>query len=139
MTTAFIYLASSIITLSVIAGVFRIEDAQGGQLLVLRRVRGFFDRVVLWLIMCCTWIAAYIRHSFARLFFHYLAHRLLKRLYAVTHRLELKTEELLRQNKRTARRISTERQERSHLDEIADHKERTSLSDAQIEKMRSLD
>ena len=139
MTTALMYLTSSIIALSVIAGIFRVEDAQGGQLIMLRRTRGFFDRVVLWLIACYSWIAAYIRHSFARLFFHYLAHRLLKRLYAVTHRLELKTEELLRQNKRTARRISTERHERSHLDEIADHKERTSLSDAQIEQMRSLD
>lgn len=139
MTAALIYLTGSIIALSIIAGVFRIEDAQGGQLIILRRVRGFFDRVVLWIITCCSWIGTYIRHSFARLFFHYLAHRLLKRLYAVTRTLELKTEELLRQNKRTARRISTERHERSHLDEIADHKQKTSLSDAQIEKMRSLD
>gem|GEM_PF-828474 len=139
MEFALIYLASSAAALVIIAGVFRVEDTRGGQRIVFGRVRTLFDWVVLWIIGVFRWLYEYIRYSFARLFFHYAAHRILKRLYIVTHFLEEKTEELLRQNRRTARRISTERHERSHLDEIADHKEETALTREEIEKMRSLD
>ena len=139
MTNALIYLACSALTLSIIAGVFRVEDARGGKRVALSTVRHLFDRFVWWLHACVVRVQEYVRHSMARLFFHYVAHRILKRLYAITHTLETKAEELLRQNKRTARRIGAHKQARSHLDEIADHKQKTSLTGEQIEKMRSLD
>lgn len=139
MTTAFIYFGCSLGVLILVAGVFRVEDAQGGQRVVLGSARILLDRLVRWVIGRLAWLCAYVRHSVARLFLHYTADRILARLYAMTHFLEEKTEELLRQDKRTTRRVNLEHYERSHLNEIADYRKEKALTEEQIEKMRSLD
>ena len=139
MVTALLYIGVSFLALLVISVVFRIEDAQGGSVVVLKKPRRLFDQLVI--LMSHFAVRGYkkMRHSFLRIFFHHVAHRILKRLYALTHFLEEKTEELLRQNKRTGRRIDAEKRVRSHLDDIAAHQQETALSKEDIERLRSLE
>lgn len=139
MTSTVLYVVVAAGILVLLTGVFRVEDARGGQLVVLVRVRRLFDRFVCFLLDCAQKVSEYVRYSFMRLFFHYAAHRILKRLYAFTHFLETKTEELLRQNRRVAKRIDAEKRVRSHLDDIADYKKETALSTEEIDRLRSLD
>lgn len=139
MVTALLYIGVSFIALITISAVFRVEDTQGGRVMVLKKPRRFFDRLVILVAHFAVLGYKKMRHSFLRIFFHHVAHRMLKRLYALTHFLEEKTEELLRQNKRTGRRIDAEKRVRSHLDDIAAHQQKTALSKDDIERLRSLE
>lgn len=114
---------------------YNFEDARGNRV-IFRRLRAFLDDVIVFVGRTFLLILNWFRKSFIRLLFHYGAYRLLKRILRLVRTCEHKIEQMLRQNKRAAREISGERT-RNHLDEIADHKEASALSDRQREKMRS--
>lgn len=138
MTGAFVYFACSALTLGIIAGVFRVEDAQQGRRIVLRRARAWFDGVVVSAGSKLTKFDTYLGRGITRLLLHYAAHSILHRLLALITRMEKRVEHLLRRNKQVAKDIQGTKS-KTHLDEIAEHKEEVALTDAQKRKMRSHD
>ncbi len=136
MTTALTILVCSTLTLACIAGVFRVEDAQEGQRIIFKRTRAGFDWLVLVCIGLYTNTRNYLSKSIFRLMYHYGAHTVLSRVHALTQRIHIRIEKAMRQNKQIARTIRSQK-ERNHLDEIADHKEETALSQEERERRRS--
>jgi len=129
-------LVCSTLALVIIAGVFRVEDAREGKLLMLSGFRVLFDRFVVYIAKKLSTFDTYIGRGFARIVLHYAAHGLLERLLLVLKKGEKRVEQLLRRNKQAVKGIKHNKK-RNHLDEIADHKQEFALSDAQKEKMRS--
>jgi len=138
MTTALIYLACSTLALGIIAGVFRVEDARGGHLVILGGVRRFFNKIISAVAERLSKADTYFGRGFPRLMLHYLAHGVLYRLLAFVGRVEKRVAHLLRRNKQVAKDIRTTK-EKTHLDKIADHQKKVALTDAQKKKMRSHD
>lgn len=136
MTTALITFACSALALSIIAGVFRVEDAREGKRVVFGRIRAYFDRFLRWVLGVFTRVKIYLSKSIFRLMFHYSAHTILTRIHAFTRSIHDRVEYIMRQNKQTARTIHSEKQ-RTHLDAIAEHKEETALSQEERERRRS--
>lgn len=136
MTTAILYLAGSTLTLGIIAGVFRVEDARAGNRVVLVRARGLLDRVVTEAVSRLSTVDTYLGRGFARLMLHYAAHGLLQHVLLLLSRVEKKVQYLLHSNKKVAKEIR-KKKEKTHLDKIADHREEVALSEEQKAKMRS--
>jgi len=136
MQTALIFLALSVSTLVIIAGVFRVEDAREGKRVALASVRGLFDTFLRKLRTRLAKADTYLGRGFARLMLHYAAHGVLQRLLAFIGRTEQRVEHLLRRNKQVAKEIRTDKQ-KTHLDALKEHQEETALTEAQKKKMRS--
>ncbi len=134
MTTALLYLAGSTLILVCIAVVFRIEDARGSRFnpFGVRSGLDFAVRRGMWLWRYWT---DYFSRSVLRALFHYSAHSVLKLMYGITRDLNAKVERLLRQNRKMARQLR-DTQRRTHLDEIAAHKEATALSEEEKLRLR---
>ena len=136
MQTALIFLACSTLTLIVLVGVFRVEDAREGRRIILSRVRALFDRLVVFGGRKLSEVDTYLGRGFARLMLHYAAHGILHRLLSFIGRMEQKVEHLLRRNKQVATDIRVNKK-KTHLDEIAEHQEEVALTETQKMKMRS--
>lgn len=136
MKTALILLACSTLALVAIAGVFRFEDARGGNRVTLVRTRSFFDRSVVTTYTKLSQVDTYLGRGFARLMLHYAAHGILQKILSFVSRTEKKVEHLLRQNKQVAKDIQTSK-EKNHLTKIAEHQQEVALTEKQKMKMRS--
>ena len=73
-------------------------------------------------------------NGFMRLLFHYGAHSILKRVLAGIRTLEARVENLVRANRKIAKDIRNKT--RTHLNDIADHKEEVALTDKEKEEMK---
>lgn len=139
MESALTYLGCSVLALVLLTTLYIVEDIKGHRILLVR-ARSLLDTV-------CNSVARKLSVSgvlfgkgFVRLLFHYIAHTVLKRFLLVLRAVEQKVEALVWRNKRLVKNIHTKKtgkSERSHLDEIADHKTEVALSSKQKEEMRS--
>ncbi|MFT5849215.1 MAG: hypothetical protein ACI9H6_000015 [Patiriisocius sp.] len=136
MTPALIYLAGSVAILMILIGIFRVEDAREGKLVLLSKSRLFFSKVVSYVGRKLYSLDTYIGKGFARIMLHYAVHGLLERVLNVLKGTQGRVESLLHRNKQVVKEISKDKK-RNHLDEIADHQQETALSEAQKKKMRS--
>jgi len=71
------------------------------------------------------------------LFVHFLVHRVLKTVLYTVRQLERFFETRLRQNRKRATAISHDLEKRSHLVEIAEHKQATALTEQEKRRMKS--
>ena len=124
------------LALIILIGVFRVEDAHEGNRIMFPKLRTFFDRLVVYLGDKLSKVDTYLGRGFARLMLHYAAHGILHRLLSFIGRTEQKVENLLRRNKQVATDIRVSKK-KTHLDEIAEHKEEVALTEKQKMKMRS--
>lgn len=138
LTAALIYLASSALALVIIAGVFRVEDAREGRLVVFKTARVLFDKIITMVFYRLSKLDTYIGKGFARLMLHYAAHNILRSTLLLIQKLENKIKGLLKRNTQVAKDLRLTK-EKTHLDHIAEHRIETALSDAQKKKMRSHD
>jgi len=129
------FLYYSLATMLVLSILFRVEDARGKRFL--ETIRSLFDTV-------CGVIARSIRRTrvwfgagMVRLFFHYLAHKLLKVGLAVMRTCERFFEKRLRYNRQKAHKLS-ESIEQSHLAAIAEHKRDTALTEREKQHLRAI-
>jgi len=128
-------LIGSTITLVILTGVFRVEDARGRRLF-LGRVRAFIDEVMLrWFGTHHVWVQ-HLGRGFFRLLFHYFAHGVLNQVLKLVHWLETKLEVLIRQNRQVAKAIGAEKRE-THLTAIAEHKAQTALTEREKQKLKA--
>ena len=95
MTTALTYLACSATVLVIIIGIFRVEDARDGKLVLLTKVRLFFNRLVTYLGARLYSLDTYIGKGFARVMLHYAVHGLLERILNGLKGIEQHTRECL--------------------------------------------
>lgn len=138
MSSTLLVCIISAVALVFLAGVFRVEDARAGELILLGGVRRWFDRTIRTATFkMATW-HPYLGQGFARLILHYLAHTVLDRLLAVARALETWLERLLHRNRQVAKKIDAEKRQ-THLDMIAAHKAETALTERQKQKLRSHD
>lgn len=136
MQTALIFLVCSTMVLVFTTGIFRVEDARQGNRVMLSLLRSLLDRFVTFVGGKLSRADTYLGRGFARLMLHYAAHGILNRLLAFIGRTEKKVEHLLRRNKQVATDIRVSKK-KTHLDEIAEHKEEVALTQKQKMKMRS--
>lgn len=132
MVIAFVYVGCSILALLVLTIVYTIEDVKGKRVFLVgvrealdRFLTAFIQKISLWLYG--------FAHGFMRLLFHYGAHSILKRVLSGIRGLEARVENLVRKNRKIAKDIRNKT--RTHLSDIADHKEEVALTDTEKEKM----
>lgn len=133
MVIAFVYVGCSVLALLVLTIVYTIEDVKGKRVFLVgarealdRFLNAFLRKISLWLF-------GFV-HGFMRLLFHYGAHSILKRVLSGIRGLEARVENLVRKNRKIAKDIRNKT--RTHLSDIADHKEEVALSDSEKEKMK---
>ncbi len=135
MSVALIYVAGSLVFLTLLTVVYVIEDKKGERVFLVG-ARSAFDRSLTWILSKIFAVGSYFGNSVVRLLLHYGAHSILKRILSGLRSLEKRVEDLVRQNRQVAKSI-TNAKTRNHLDEIAEHKEEVSLSPKEKEKMLS--
>lgn len=135
MVAALTYVGVSVAVLLLLTLVYVVEDIKGRRVFLVR-ARTLFDSFLLVLRSKLASIIAFFTHGFMRVLLHYGAHTILKRILSTLRNLEKKVEDLVRQNKKVVKNISSTKT-RTHLDAIAEHKEESALSDKEKEEMRS--
>ncbi len=134
MIVALTYVGGSFVTLVLLTVVYAIEDAKGRRIF-LATVREKIDAFLISLsLQISSWFFSF-GHGFMRLLFHYGAHSILKRVLTALQGLESHVEDLVRKNRKVARDIRDRK--RSHLTDIAAHKETVSLTTKQKVEMKS--
>ena len=133
MTTALIYFSASLVALVLLSSLFIIEDARGHRVL-LSGARNFLDRLLLALWSTLQRFRHRVWDGFVHIILRYGVHTLLGAVLAFLRRLEQRVEHAVLRNRQAAR---TENRPRTHLDEIADHKEAVALSDEEKERRRN--
>lgn len=134
MIVALTYVGGSFITLVLLTVVYAIEDVKGRRIF-LASLREKIDALLISLsLQISSWFFSF-GHGFMRLLFHYGAHSILKRVLATLQGLEFKVEDLVRKNRKIARDIRDRK--RSHLTDIATHKETVSLTSEQKVELKS--
>ena len=128
-------MAGSAATIVALVALFNAE-ARRGERILLTRIRNWLDRVVLYLGSAFGRLFTYIGAGVFKVVFHYFVHKILSRCIAVLHGIASYLSHLQIRNKRRAMTVRNG-ENRSHLDEIAAHKEETSLTEAERRKMRS--
>jgi len=131
MIVALTYVAGSSIILILLTFIYVIEDFKGKRVFFVG-FRAFLDKVLTACKVQLAKITSFFTNGFMRLLLHYGAHSLLKGVLAWLRALEKRVEDLVRQNRKIAKDIHAAKK-RNHLDEIAEHKEETALSDTQRE------
>jgi len=134
LTPALSVAATSAAVLGALLVLFTVEERRGERV-ILRRIREFFDTVV---VAVSTQIARFFGHIGTGAFqatIHFFIHRLLARLIRLLTAFESYLARLQRRNKRIARVIQHS-DHHTHLHEIAHHKEETSLSDEEKRQRR---
>lgn len=136
MSLPLLLLIGSTITLVFMAGVFRLEDARGGQYVCCARVRmgvnALYERIERTL---GGW-HPYLGRGFFRLIMHYLAHSVLRRVLRFVRRLEQGIETTMRRNRQVAKAIDAEKRQ-THLTALSEHKEETALTERQKQRLRA--
>jgi len=136
MSNALIILAVSTLTLVLITGVFRVEDARGGSTIILTRFRVFMNTVLTVCIKKITNIETYLGKGMVRLVLHYCVHGILRRVLLFVSFIKNRIENLVSKNKQVAKEIRSNKK-KTHLDKIAEHRKKTALTESQKKKMRS--
>ena len=135
MVAALTYVAVSVVILVVLTSIYVIEDIKDRRIFFLR-FRAALDRLFVLLLAKLSEFISFFTHGFMRVLLHYGAHTILKRVLATLRTLEKRVEDLVRHNRKVAKDIHTAKN-KTHLDEIAEHKEEVALSDSEKENMRS--
>ena len=132
MVIAFVYVGCSVVALLLLTVVYTIEDVKGKRIFMVG-ARESLDRFLNAFSLKISRFVYGFAHGFMRLLFHYGAHSVLKRVLAGIRRLEVRVENLVRANRKIAKDIRNKT--RTHLSDIADHKEEVALTDKEKEKM----
>lgn len=126
--------AGSAVAIALLIMLFRAEE-RSGKRIIFPRIRGFFDTALQYAGMQLERFCSYLGTGVFRAVFHYFVHGLLSRIIKLLGRLETYLARLQLRNKRIATGVRSNHK-KTHLDEIATHKEETSLSAEEKRKRR---
>lgn len=126
MTTALVYLGGSTLALLLLGFFYSLEDKRGHRIF-LRRFRAGIDLVVLNIQRTVRIYGRLLWALMVRWSLQYGVHKLLQLLLKMVRSVELRIERILRHGQ-SREPISRMTGVRSHLDEIAAHKEESTLS-----------
>ncbi len=111
------------------------EDVRGDRV-VFKRLRDFLDRAIKFLQrLIDRYVFTAVKVALHSVFY-YLAQKVLRRIFFWAQSLEARAENILRQHGKHVKHQSGDR-ERNHLDDIADHKAESALSEKEIERLKS--
>ena len=99
-------------------------------------IRGALDNGIESLVATLAHTLTYVGKYIITLSWYYSLHAFLKLILQFLASVYHIVEKLLHHNRSKARRIRIERKQSSHLTEIADHKEKTALSDSEKKKRK---
>ncbi len=125
---------SSAAILAALGLLFHAEHVRGSRLFLLK-FRSFLDRIVSAFWLLCTKIGTWLGVGTVRIVIHFVIHTVLAACLAVLQFGQSQILLLQRRNRSVVKSIKSEK-ENSHLDSIAEHKEATSLSDAEKVSLR---
>ena len=112
------------------------QEAHRGSRFFATGIRRALDHAIESLIAWCTRKLTYVGKYIITLSWYYSMHAFLKLILQFLASVYYIVEKLLHHNRSKARRIRIERKQSSHLTEIADHKEKTALSDSEKKKRK---
>lgn len=135
MSGIVLYVVLSGVVLLLLLTLYVIEDVKGKRIF-LRRPRFVLDCLVEYVYVQIISGATYFVGRVFKFLLHHGIQTLLKNILKFVKSFEGKLENTLRQQKRGARNDDEERV-RNYLDDIADHKESSALTDRQKKKLRS--
>jgi len=133
MPIALIYFGISTVILLLLCAVYLYEDAKGRRVFF-PSARAFLDRifVVLHKAIRNTFVIVWFKCS--QFVLRHGVHKTLAAIVSYLKGLEHKVEDSVLRNRHS---VTQEKSGRTHLDDIADHKESTALSEKDRKKMRS--
>lgn len=134
MEVSFIYVGYSGAVLVALVVLYLYEDRQGRRV-VLPGLRARLDALCEYGARGLMRTRSLFGYQVISLILHYLAHNFLKRILSMLHRLEERIDTLVHKNKKAVQTMNEERS-RTHLDEIAQHKHESALTESQKRKMR---
>lgn len=132
MTTALIYFAVSTSVVLVLTTLYLVEDRYGRRVVLVgarnwldRSFQSVYDRLAHWFERAWAGLVRFVLHYGVRVFLATVAYWF--------RYWEKRVENVIRRNRQSLRR---ERTGRNHLDDIADHKQSTALSEEKKQQMR---
>ena len=133
MTTALIYFGSSALVLIILSSLYLIEDIKGRRIL-LPTARNFFDHILASLLGSVVRSFKVMWHWIAQFVLSHGVSKLLSATMSYLRKLEQRVEDLVLHNRQAVKR---EKRERTHLDEIADHKVQSALSEEDKHRLKN--
>jgi len=112
------------------------QEAHRGSRFFAAGIRDALDHAIESLVALCARKLTYVGKYIITLSWYYSLHAFLKLILQFLASIYHIVEKLLHHNRSKARRIRIERKQSSHLTEIADHKEKTALSDSEKKKRK---
>ena len=113
-------------------------EKRRGKRILLSSLRGFFDLVLVKISTFIRYWLNYIGRHIIKLSWYYSIHRFLQLVMTILVKAYDQLEVLFMRNRDTARLIKVERKklkQGNHLEQVADHKEAVSLSEAEKKKL----
>ena len=135
MTEALIYFGASTAVLLVLSSLYIVEDIRGKRI-VLANLRDGLDGLIMRVSTKLGIPTMVFEGGFVRLIIHYVAHTVLGGLLRFLRRIEQRVESIVHRNRNAAKQITRDKQARTHLDEIADHKHEVALSEKEKERLK---
>ncbi len=130
------YLGVSVAVLLALTALYFFEDVRGERIF-LPRARNSFDAALQALGHRLGLSGIFFRDGFLRLIMHYSVHTVLATVLHFLRGLEQRIEHAVRRNRKAAKDIKVQKQNRTHLDEIAEHKTEVALSKKQKDELRA--
>lgn len=110
-------------------------EAKRGERLLLRRLRSFFDALILKVFYFVTRVKIHFGAGAVRMFAHYCVHKVLSICLWLLRNGENFVKHLQKQNRIVATVVRKEHTQ-THLDAIAEHKASVTLTEAEKEKIK---
>ncbi len=133
MTAVLITFGTSAGVLVLLSALYLFEDARGERVL-LSGFRHLIDRLFSFVYGLIGSFLGFLWRGIVTLVLHYGVHKLLGAVMAFLHKLQMRVEHVVvRHHHETSR----EGKERNHLDEIAEHKEASALSEEEKQQRRN--
>jgi len=135
MVTPLIYFSASALSLVLLAALYLYEDARGRRI-IFPRLRAHLDNACVVVILFLIKIVRMLWHGIMQFVLRHGVYAFLGATVTFLRRLEKRVEYAVLYNRHAASKVRQNR-ERTHLDEIAEHKELTALSEEDRQRLKS--
>lgn len=133
MQAGLIVMAVSGVSLLALIGLFRAEEKRGERVF-LSSVRDMFDQAVLYVGDKISFVTRFISVHVIRMSVHYVIHAVLGGIIAFLHKAQEKLSHLQLRNRYIVKAVNQSRKIESHLEQLHQHKEETTLTEKEKKK-----
>ncbi len=131
-----VYLISSTVVFLLLVLLYILEDRRGDRLL-LSSLRSRLDRGLLYIKRQIIIRSGVTLQQIVKFLLHHGIQTVLRKMLRFVRSIEERLEVLLRKHRHANKKARREKTSRNHLDEIADHREKSALTEEQKLELRS--